>query len=297
MLNKLIASILPIFPKSFIRIFANKYIAGETIDDAVRVVKELNSKNIMATIDVLGEDVFTKEEALSALNDCKNVLKTINEHNLNSNLSVKLTQLGLKIDFDFCYNNLKELLELAKNLNNFVRIDMEDSSTNDDTINLYEKLRKEYSNVGIVLQAYLKRTYKDAERIITFGPHFRLCKGIYNEDASIAYKKHDEINENYLKILRFMLSNKAYVGIATHDDYLITSSKKMIEELHLNNDEYEFQMLLGVKPELRDSLAKAGYRVRVYVPYGTHWYKYSLRRLKENPKMTGYIIKSIFFKG
>lgn len=297
MLNKLIASILPIFPKSFIRIFANKYIAGETIDDAVRVVKELNSKNIMATIDVLGEDVFTKEEALSALNDCKNVLKTINEHNLNSNLSVKLTQLGLKIDFDFCYNNLKELLELAKSYNNFVRIDMEDSSTTDDTINLYEKLRKEYSNVGIVLQAYLKRTYNDAERIIAFGPHFRLCKGIYNEDASIAYKKHDEINENYLKVLKLMLSKRAYVGIATHDDYLITSSKKLIEEFKLNNDEYEFQMLLGVKPELRDNLAKAGYRVRVYVPFGTHWYKYSLRRLKENPKMTGYIIKSIFFKG
>lgn len=297
MINKLIASVLPVFPKSFIRLFANKYIAGESIDDAIRVVKELNSKHILATVDLLGEDIFTKEEALSQLNDAKNVLHVIQTNGLAANVSVKLTQFGLKIDKEFCYANMKELLELAKQMNNFIRIDMEDSTTTSDTIEIYKRLRSEFSNTGLVLQAYLKRTYKDAEEIIPYGPHFRLCKGIYVEDASIAIKNHDEINENYLKILRMMLSKKAYVGIATHDDYLISSAKKIIEEMKLRNDEFEFQMLLGVKPDARDKLAAAGYKMRVYVPYGTHWYKYSMRRLKENPKMTGYIIKSLFSKG
>lgn len=297
MLNKLIASVLPVFPKSFVKIFANKYIAGEQLSDAVRVVKELNKKNIMATIDVLGEDISTKQEATEALNEVKKVLDAIKENNLDANVSVKLTQLGLVIDKEFCYENVKELVERAKDLGNFIRIDMEDSTTTDHTIEIYKRLRSEYTNVGIVLQAYLKRTYKDADEIIQYGPHFRLCKGIYVEDASIAIKDHDGINENYLKLLKHMLDRKAYVGIATHDDFLIESAKKIVRDMNLNRDEFEFQMLLGVKPDTRDKLSADGFRMRVYVPYGTHWFKYSLRRLKENPKMTGYIIKSLFKKG
>ena len=297
MLNNIIASVLPIFPKSFIRLFANKYIAGESIKDAIRVVKELNSKKIMATIDVLGEDISTKEEAISAFSEVKMVLSAIRDNKLDANVSVKLSQFGLKIDKEFCFNNVRELLDYAKELNNFIRIDMEDATTTDDTIEIYKRLRTEYDNVGIVVQAYLKRTYNDAEKIIEYGPHFRLCKGIYVEDASITLKKHDEINENYLKILKMMLSKKAYVGIATHDDYLLKSAKEILKTMNLQNNEYEFQMLLGVKPDTRDKLAADGYRMRVYVPFGTHWYQYSIRRLKENPKMTGYIIKSIFFKG
>jgi proline dehydrogenase len=251
----------------------------------------------MATIDVLGEDITTKEEALSALSEAKMVLDVIKSNDLDANISVKLSQLGLIIDKEFCLKNMIELMEYAKKLNNFIRIDMEDSTTTDDTIELYRKIRSNYNNVGLVLQAYLKRTYSDAEKIIEYGPHFRLCKGIYVEDASIAIKDHDGINENYLKILRMMLSKKAYVGIATHDDYLIKSAKAIIDEMKLNLNEYEFQMLLGVKPETRNRIAAEGYRIRVYVPFGIHWYKYSIRRLKENPKMTGYIIKSLFFKG
>lgn len=297
MINKIIASMLPYFPKPFIKIFANKYIAGEKLEDAIRTVKELNSKNILVTMDVLGEDISTKEEAVSAFNEAKLVLDSIQKKKLDSNISIKLSQFGLKLDKEFCYKLVKDLLIYAKEKNNFVRIDMEDSPLTDKTFEVYQKLRSEFDNTGIVVQAYLKRTYDDVEKIIEYGPHFRLCKGIYVEDASIAIKDHDEINENYLKILKHMLSKKAYVGIATHDDYLLDSSTKIVTDMKLDKREYEFQMLLGVKPDARDKLVKEGHRVRVYVPYGEQWLKYCLRRLNENPKMTWYIIKSIFKKG
>ena len=297
MINKLIASMLPYFPKSFVKIFANRYIAGEKLEDAVRVVKELNAKNIMATIDVLGEDISTKEEATNAFKESKIVLDEIKKWNLNANISIKLSQFGLKIDKDFCFNLVKDLVVYAKEHNNFVRVDMEDSTLTDVTLEVYKRLRSEFGNTGVAIQAYLKRTYNDVEKIIEYGPHFRLCKGIYVEDASIAIKDHDGINENYLKILKLMLSKKAYVGIATHDDYLLDSSKKILADMKLDKQEYEFQMLLGVKPEARDKLVKEGHRVRVYVPFGEQWLKYSLRRLNENPKMTWYIIKSLFKQG
>jgi proline dehydrogenase len=297
MFNKLIIAVLPVFPKSFVKIFAKKYVAGDFLSDAVRVVKELNAKNVVATIDVLGEDVNTKEEALSSLEECKEVLETIKKFNLQANLSVKLTQIGLQIDEEFCYQNVKSLVELAGNLNNFIRIDMEDSSVTDITLRVFSRLRKEYDNVGIVVQAYLKRTKSDVENLMKLGSTFRLCKGIYVEPEAIAIKDHDAINKNYLEILDMMLNNKSYMGIATHDDFLVTSAKKMIKDRNLKNDEYEFQMLLGVKPDLRDRLVKEGHKVRIYVPFGIHWYKYSTRRLKENPKMAGYIVKSIFFRG
>jgi proline dehydrogenase len=297
MINKIIASMLPYFPKSFVKIFANKYIAGEELEDAVRVVKELNAKGIMATIDVLGEDIATKEEAISAFNEAKLVLDTIKKESLDSNISIKLSQFGLKIDKEFCCDLVKDLVFYAKEKNNFVRIDMEDSSLTDVTLEVYKKIRSECSNTGVAIQAYLKRTYNDVEKIIEYGPHFRFCKGIYVEDASIAIKDHDGINENYLKILKLMLSKKAYVGIATHDDYLLNSSKKIVADMKLDKQEYEFQMLLGVKPDARDKLVKEGHRVRIYVPFGEQWLKYSLRRLNENPKMTWYIIKSLFKQG
>jgi len=289
--------VLPYFPKSFVKIFANKYISGEKLEDAVRVVKELNAKNIMATIDVLGEDISTKEEATTAFKEAKIVLDEIKKWNLNANISIKLSQFGLKIDKDFCFNLVKDLVVYAKEHNNFVRVDMEDSTLTDVTLEVYKRIRSEFGNTGVAIQAYLKRTYNDVEKIIEYGPHFRLCKGIYVEDASIAIKDHDGINENYLKILKLMLSKKAYVGIATHDDYLLDSAKKIVADMKLDKQEYEFQMLLGVKPEARDKLVKEGHRVRVYVPFGEQWLKYSLRRLNENPKMTWYIIKSLFKQG
>jgi proline dehydrogenase len=296
MLNKLITIILPIFPKSFVRIFAKRYVAGEKLSDAVKIVKELNKNSIVATMDVLGEDISMRSEALESVEECKQVLEVIQKDNLNANLSIKLTQLGLKIDKEFCYQNVKGLVELAKKYNNFIRIDMEDVTCTTDTLEVFSRLRKEFDNVGIVIQAYLKRSPKDVEELMKLGATFRLCKGIYNESHEVAYKKNDEIHKNFLDIIEMMLTNKTYVGIATHNDILINGSKEIIQKLKLKKDKYEFQMLLGVRPELRDRLVREGHLVRVYVPFGEHWYKYSTRRLKENPKMAGYIIKSLFFR-
>lgn len=294
-LNKLIVCVLPSIPKKIVRIFANRYIAGEKLEDAVRVVKDLNSRGIMATLDVLGESNKTKEEALSARDEILNLFPVIKNEKLNSNVSIKLTQLGLTLDKYFCLENVRSIVARAKEYENFVRIDMEDSSTTDDTLWVYREIRKEFSNVGIVLQAYLYRTERDADELIKEGlGHFRLCKGIYIEPALIAIKDHDGINKNFVKVLRKMLGAKSYVGIATHDDFLINAAYKVIEELKLSKNEYEFQMLLGVRDELRSKILKDGHRMRVYVPFGTYWYRYSIRRFKENPQIAGYVFKALF---
>jgi len=294
-LNRLIVTTLPAVPKPIVRKFANRYIAGENLADAVRVVKELNTKNIMATLDVLGEAITTREEAIAARDEILRLFPVIQEEKLNSNVSIKLTQLGLKIDKNFCLENVRMIVDKAKGLNNFVRIDMEDSTTTSDTIWIYKQIRKEYSNCGIVLQAYLRRTEADAEQLMKDGlGHFRLCKGIYIEPAEIAFKEHDEINRNFIKLMEKMLKGKAYLGIATHDDELVDAAYKIIREMKLQKSEYEFQMLLGVREELRDKIVKDGHRIRVYVPFGKHWYRYSIRRFKENPKIAGYVFKALF---
>lgn len=293
-LNKLIVATIPAVPRPIIRYFANRYIAGEELSDAVVTVRNLNSQNMMATVDVLGEAITKEEEAIAAMQSAIETLKAINQEKLDSNLSIKLTQLGLKLDKDFCYQNVKNIIETASGFKNFVRIDMEDSSCTDDTIEIYMKLCEEYTNVGIVLQAYLRRTESDALMLMGKGlKNFRLCKGIYVEPEAIAFKKKLEINQNFIKILRLMFEQKAYVGIATHDDQLINESYKLVNEYKLKINEYEFQMLLGVRPELRASIVREGHRLRVYVPYGHHWYKYSMRRFKENPEIAGYVFKSI----
>lgn len=295
LLNKIIVATIPLVPRPIVRYFASRYIAGEELNDAVQTVRSLNSQSMMATVDVLGESITTEEEAIVAKESAVRTLKRISFEKLDSNLSIKLTQLGLKLSKDFCFRNVKEIVGIAAELKNFVRIDMEDSSCTDDTIEIYIKLREEFSNVGIVLQAYLKRTESDAQMLMDLGlKNFRLCKGIYVEPASIAYKKKHEINQNFMKVLRLMLENKAYVGIATHDEELVSNSYHLVKELGLTRNEYEFQMLLGVRPELRSQIVKDGHRLRVYVPYGHHWYKYSIRRFKENPEIAGYVFKSIF---
>jgi proline dehydrogenase len=246
---------------------------------------------------VLGEDVFNKEDATRSKNECLEVLKAIDKHKLNSNQSIKLTSLGLKIDHDFCLANVKEIFAAAKEKNIFVRIDMEDSSVTGETIDIFTEARKTYANCGIVLQSYMRRTYNDAAKLIESGTNFRLCKGIYVEPEEIAYKDRQEVRDNYLKVLRLMLEKDSYVGIATHDEYLIDGACKLIEELKKPNDRYEFQMLLGVREGMRDKIVKDGHRMRIYIPFGTHWYQYSIRRFKENPQMAGYVIKSILNGG
>ncbi len=294
-LNKFIVATLPAVPKPIIRQFANRYIAGEEISDAVRVVKDLNAQGMLATLDVLGEHITLKEEAASSTNKIIEVLQTIAKERLDSNVSVKLTQLGLKLDKQFCLDNMIRITRQAKELNNFVRIDMEDSSATDDTIWVYRELRKEFANTGIVLQAYMRRTSADAQSMINDGlKNFRLCKGIYIEPEAVAFKHKDEINRNFMHVVKRMLEQKAYVGIATHDSELVEASYSMIHEMKLQKSEYEFQMLLGVRPELRAKILRDGHRLRVYVPFGKQWYQYSIRRFKENPQIAGYVLKSIF---
>ncbi len=294
LINSAIVSFVKILPKSIVHIFAKKYIAGNTLDDAVRVTKELNAKGILATIDVLGEAVNTKRESELAKKECLEVLDAINHHKLNANLSLKPTQLGLIIDKDFCYSQISEILEKAKGYNNFVRIDMEDSSTTDLTFDLLNKMKEKYSNVGVVVQAYLRRTFDDVEKLNQQGTNYRLCKGIYVEPEEIAFKGRQEVRDNYLKVLELILDNGNYVGIATHDDYLIKGAYELIKKKNISKDKFEFQMLYGVTENLRDKINADGYKIRIYVPFGEHWYKYSIRRLQENPAMAWHITKSIF---
>jgi len=294
-LNKIIVAFVQMMPRSIVWIFSKKYIAGKTLDDAVQLVKKLNEKNIYATIDVLGEAIQNKDEAVIAKNECLQVLNTIQENNLKANLSLKPTQLGLNLDPEFAYQQVGEILKRASELNNFVRLDMEDSPYTDATINLYKKLIRDYDNVGIVVQAYLKRTFDDVVIMNKLNTNYRLCKGIYVEPATIAYKDKQAIRNSYMGSLEKMLKSANYVGIATHDEYLINEAYKMIKELKVTNDKFEFQMLLGVREDLRDKINSDGFKIRIYIPFGEHWYKYSIRRLKENPSIAGHVFKNIFF--
>jgi proline dehydrogenase len=295
-INKLLVGVMPIFPKKLVRIFANRYIAGDKLSEAIEKVTSLNTKNILATMDVLGESIKDKKEAIKSKDESIEVLNTINKTRVNSNLSIKLTMLGLNIDFNLCLSLVTEILECAKSYNNFVRIDMEDSSVTEATIKIFEEVRKKFDNFGLVLQAYMRRSEKDILRLTEVKANFRLCKGIYIEPETVAYKGKQEIRDNYLKLLRLMFEKKAYVGIATHDDYLIEGAKKIISEFGLTKDEYEFQMLLGVKEKLRNKIVSGGDKMRVYVPFGERWYQYSIRRFKENPNVALQVIKSIFSK-
>jgi proline dehydrogenase len=296
-LNQLIIKTMPLVPKAIIRKVSSKYIAGEELEDAVRVTKQLMELGGMSTIDVLGEFVTTKEMALHEKSMCHKVLEEIYSNKLESYLSVKPTSLGLDIDFDFAYENIKELVDRAKNLGIFVRLDMENSPYTDKTFELFKKLRGEgYQNVGIVIQAYLYRSEQDIKNLAEYKPSIRLCKGIYRESPSIAIQDKQGIRENYKKLLKLILDLGLYPAIATHDDILIDYALDLIKERKLNREDYEFQMLLGVREERRNELLRSGHRLRVYVPFGKDWYGYSTRRLKENPDIAGYIFKAIFIK-
>lgn len=292
-LNKLIVSTLPLVPRSIVGRFASRYIAGELFEDAIEVVRKLNAGRLMATIDLLGEDVTNRDEAIAAREACKSVLSGVDAQKLDSNLSVKLTQLGLKLNRQFCTENLVEILEVARDHRNFVRIDMEDSTCTDDTLEIYRTVRKSFSNVGVVIQAYLRRSEADVRELAREKANVRLCKGIYVEPESIAFQRGEEVRENFLKLLDLLLRSRCYVGIATHDDKVITASYRMIKSMNLDRHEYEFQMLLGVRHTLRSSIVQLGHRMRIYVPFGKHWYAYSMRRLKENPQIALYIVQSI----
>ncbi|HWF43652.1 MAG TPA: proline dehydrogenase family protein [Candidatus Kapabacteria bacterium] len=298
--NKAIATVLPIVPKSIVQKVSERYIAGATLDDAVRTVKSLNAKGAMATVDVLGEFIQDLDQAARNTAYCCEVLRRIHHDGLKGNLSIKLTSLGLELDLIVCEQNVRTILDAAReNGHNFVRIDMENSPFTTMTIGLYKKLRREYDNVGIVLQSYLRRTIVDIEDLLEEGnannvrTNVRLCKGIYIEPETIAFKERRDVQASYLACLDTLFEGNAYIGIATHDDVLIAGAKERIRKRNLKPDQYEFQMLLGVRDAVRDALIREGYRIRIYVPFGEDWYGYSIRRLKENPKMGGYIVKAL----
>jgi len=296
-INNLIVQFVQLLPKSVVGFFSKKYIAGETLPVAIDLVKKLNSKGIYATLDVLGESVSSKDEAIESKKEALEVLDAIEKNKLMANLSIKPTQLGLAIDENFAYEQIIEIVKKAAEYKNFVRIDMEDSPYTDKTINLYKRIYEQYKNVGIVIQAYMKRSLDDVIILNKIGTNYRLCKGIYVEPASIAYKNKQDVRENYLKILDTMFKDGNYVGIATHDKPLIDAAYKRIKEQNIPKDKFEFQMLLGVREDLRDKINNDGYKIRIYVPFGKDWYAYSVRRLKENPSMAGHITKSILTFG
>jgi proline dehydrogenase len=298
MFDKLVVALLPLSPKPLVKRFARRYVAGESIEEMLATVRRLNTEGMMATIDVLGEFINDPSEARQAAALYKEVLVAVDREQLEANISVKLTQMGLLLDKELCYEIMADLVATAAQYGNFVRIDMEDTPCTTDTIAIYLRLRKQYSNVGIVLQAYLRRTLKDSREIMQAGAgHFRLCKGIYVEPRTLAYKDHKLINKNYALVLEEMFKNRAYVGIATHNEELVWDAMRLIDQYQLKRDEYEFQMLLGVDAELREIILDAGHRMRVYVPFGKQWYAYCMRRLKENPGIARHILKNLFIPG
>jgi proline dehydrogenase len=288
LLDRAIVRLLPAVPKAVVQRLSSRYIAGSELEDAVRVVTELNAASKLATIDVLGEDVTNAAEA-EALTECnEGVLTEIDRRGLNANLSVKPTALGLEFGYDLCRANLEHLVAHAASLGNFVRIDMEDSTTTVETLALYRELRAAgYDNLGVVLQASLRRTLDDVSSLADLKPNVRLCKGIYVEPVEIQFRDYEQVRANFVGALDALLEAGAYTAIATHDEWLIDEALKRLDGLRPG--EYEFQMLLGVRPQLGDRLIAGGHRLRIYVPFGRHWYEYSLRRLQENPKVAGYV--------
>jgi proline dehydrogenase len=293
LLDRAIVRLLPVVPKPVVQLFSARYIAGPSLDDAVRVVRQLNADGKMATIDVLGEEIEREADARAIALAYRHVFDEIERDRLDSNVSVKLTALGLGLSYDVCRANLEDVVHQAAEDHSFVRIDMEDSSTTDDTLRLYRELREAgHGNLGVVLQAYLRRTPRDIEALADLRPNVRLCKGIYVEPPAIAFTDPDAIRANFVRCLDALFDAGAYVGVATHDEWLIGEALRLLGARGLEPPDYEFQMLLGVREQRASELVHAGHRLRVYVPFGEQWYAYSLRRLQENPAMAGTIARA-----
>ncbi|MEM7354814.1 MAG: proline dehydrogenase family protein [Acidobacteriota bacterium] len=297
--DRLVVTTLPVVPKFIVRRVASRYVAGEQLEDALRVVDELHGEGAMATVDLLGEEVTRREAATEALDEYLRLADLIRERGLDHcNISVKPTQLGLAIDRDFCRQNFERLLEKASAQGTFVRLDMEDRTTTDDTIELYRGLLQRFCDggihtVGTVFQAYMRRTLRDIGKLPDEGANIRLCKGIYIEPRQAAWKDYETVRYNFIAALEKLFAQGVYVGIATHDEHLVCAAITLIDRLQIPRERYEFQMLLGVESELRKILLAEGHRLRVYIPYGRDWYLYSVRRLRENPKIAGYVLRAL----
>ena len=294
LLDRALVRLLPAVPKLVVRRISERYIAGEELADAVRVVRRLNGEGKLATVDVLGEEIANADEARAIADAYRDALDVFDREQLDSNISVKPTALGLKLGYEVCRENLDELVAHAAG-RGFVRIDMEDASTTDDTLRLYRELRAAgHDNVGVVLQARLKRTVEDVRALAELKPNIRLCKGIYLERPEIAYRDYDAVRANFVQALEELWNGGSYVGVATHDEYLLEQAQREAALRGLGREDFEFQMLLGVRPALGDALVRQGHQLRIYTPFGRDWYEYSLRRLQENPRIAGYVATDTF---
>lgn len=269
-----------------------RFVAGEELPDAVEAIRQLNRKNISASFDHLGESITSEAETRNEVNEYVRVLDSIEENKLNSNVSVKLTQLGLDIGLDVCHANTRKIVETALGYNNFVRIDMEDSTKTDGTLEVFRRLRREFDNVGIVVQSYLYRTEKDVEALLKIGARIRLCKGAYKEPASVAFPDKRDVDANFVKVSKILLSSGIYHGIATHDENMVTAAREFAREKSISPNSFEFQMLYGIRRDLQEQLVRQDYRMRVYVPYGRYWYPYFMRRLAERPANVWFVLRN-----
>jgi proline dehydrogenase len=292
-MDRLIIGVLPIVPKPVVGIFSRRYIAGLTVEDALREARALNQAGCRVTLDILGEQIRARDEAIPARDGYLALLEAVAASGVDGNVSLKPTQFGLTFDPEFAAANIRAVVARAHELGAFVRIDMEDASTTDATLQVYRTLRRDYDNLGVVLQACLRRTVADAEALAATRTNVRLCKGIYLEPYRISWRDREIIRRNYLYALEILLRGGSYVGIATHDEFLVWGAMRLIHQLGLPASAYEFQMLLGVTPRLREVIVAGGHRMRVYVPFGERWYAYSTRRLRENPALAGTIALDI----
>jgi proline dehydrogenase len=298
MLNNILASSLPILPKVFVGLVARRYVAGEIKEHALATVSALNAKGFEVTLDILGEHVTSSEEAEKITDAYIDLFHEISNHHLRSNISLKPTHLGLDLEYSLCEKNLFRILDAAAESGNFLRIDMEDSPHTDDTLMLYRNCLQRYPEVGPVLQAYMHRSSNDLSQLSQSPLNFRLCKGIYREPPDIAIQERVAINDNFISLLQQAFETDAYVGIATHDQGLIDRTLVLIKQMNIPDSRFEFQVLYGVpmNGKLAGLLAE-GFKVRIYIPFGEAWYDYSLRRLKENPNLAGYVLHNLFRKG
>ena len=295
LINNLIIQIIPFLPKFFVKIVASPYIAGITDEEMLKNVQKLNDKGYKVAIDILGEHVETESEANKITQRYISIYDEISKRNLSANISIKLTHIGQDLGLDIVKNNLTQLVQAAKKNNNFLRLDMENVPYTSETIHLYKEMFEHYNQIGIVIQAYLHRSLDDIKSLSDKKFNVRICKGIYVEDPKLVLKDYHEIRENYIRLVKEALNKGSYVGIATHDEYLIDSLYFWLKENNISKERYEFQVLYGVPIQKKLSkLLNEGNTIRVYLPYGDNWYDYSVRRLKENPKMAGYIIKNLF---
>ena len=291
--DRLIKTGLPLVPKFVVGKVAARYVAGETLEQALHKVRELNGAGALVTLDLLGEEVAERQKATASVDEYVRILEQIHALGLDANVSIKPTMLGLKIDLGFCRESIERIVAKAKDLGNFVRIDMEDATTTDATLAIFRELFEKYGNVGVVLQAYMRRTLADIAALPPSGVNIRICKGIYIEKRTVAWKGYETVRQNYVQALDKLIRQGVYPAIATHDEYLVCAALGLIEKHGLPRERYEFQMLLGVDEELRKILIAEGHRLRVYVPYGRDWYPYSIRRLRENPEIAGHVMRSM----